>query len=137
MSCAAWSAALAGAVPASCAGIFLGKANGQACSNDAQCSSQFCDRTSGDHTILVPQNSGICAAPVGPGGSCPADQNGCLPGSRCLGPNGVPTCAAFPATGASCKTSSDCVSETCTAGACAAACWASPTSHHLLGTVSR
>jgi hypothetical protein len=49
----------------------------------------------------------------------------------------VPTCAAFPATGASCKSSSDCVSETCTAGACAAACWASPNSHHLLGTVSR
>jgi hypothetical protein len=137
MTCAAWSAALAGAVPASCAGIFSGKATGQRCANDAECTSQFCDRTSGDHTILVPQSSGICATPVGPGGSCPADQYGCLPGSRCLGPNGVPTCTAFPATGAACSRNSDCVSENCASGTCAAACWASPNSHHLLGTVAR
>jgi hypothetical protein len=137
MTCAAWSAALAGAVPASCSGIFSGRANGQGCTKDAQCSSQFCDRTSGDHTILVPQAAGICASPVGPGGSCPADQYGCLPGSRCLGPNGVPTCTAFPATGAACSRDTDCVSVSCASGACAQACWASPTVHHLLGTPGR
>lgn len=137
MTCEAWAAALAGAVPASCTGIFSGHANGQACTNDAQCTSQFCDRTSGDHTILAPRPSGLCATPAGPGGSCPASQNGCLPGSRCLGPNGVPACTAFPAAGAACTSNSDCLSESCQSGACATACWALPNSYHLLGTVSR
>jgi hypothetical protein len=134
MSCSAWAAALAGAVPASCIGIFSGKANGQSCKIDAECTSQFCDLTSGDHTLQGPQSSGLCAAPAAAGGTCPASQNGCVPGAQCRGTGGTPICTAFPATGGACTDDLDCVSEKCVAGACAAACWAAPNSDHLLGT---
>ena len=134
MSCSAWAAALAGAVPASCTGIFSGKANGQACKTDAECTTQFCDLTSGNHTLQGPQSSGLCATPATAGGTCPATQSGCVPGTQCRGSGGTPVCTPFPAPGGACEKDIDCVSDRCTAGACVEVCWAGPNSHHLLGT---
>jgi hypothetical protein len=134
MSCAAWADALSGAVPASCSGIFSGKANGQTCKTDAECSSQFCDRTSGDHTIAAPQPTGLCATVATAGGSCPPSQRGCAAGTQCRGTVGSTKCTPFAMAGETCSKATDCVSSQCTAGSCAAACWGSPGSHHLLGT---
>jgi hypothetical protein len=134
MTCSAWGAAVAGAVPASCTGLFSAKANGQSCRSDAECSSQFCDFTSGDHTLLGPQPTGLCAMPAAAGGSCPAQQNGCVPGTQCRGSANMPMCTPFVMTGGACTKDIDCVSQLCSAGTCALACWAAPNSHHLLGT---
>jgi hypothetical protein len=134
MTCEEWARALAGDVPATCSGIFSGKAEGATCKTNAECSSQFCDLTSGDHTIAAPQSSGLCATPAGAGGSCPAQQDGCEAGLRCMGPDGVPVCTAYPEVGGACDRNSDCVSGVCVDGSCAEACWGAPNAHHVLGT---
>lgn len=134
MSCTEWAAALSGAVPAVCSGIFSGKANAQPCETNAECTTQFCDFTSGDHTLAGPQPTGLCATPAMAGGTCPAQGRGCVPGTQCRGSGGTPMCTPYVAEGGACTKDVDCVSESCSAGACAVACWAWPNTPHLLGT---